>query len=277
MKVLFIIITLLFVILLLLLRNISSYTAAQANSPDRYSQPIIIGKTWDTGTNGWILGDNCINGSTADNALSWDNLNIQMWSRTFTSSGGAARTCYGFRKTLQAGGNGQVVWLLRPIVSGGTPISSIFPSNLADAGVLENVVINSVRYAVPDQVTAVKSIVNPVMAANCVYSVANGTACSATACGTSGTYTDTVTITTPKVAEGTCNYTNGAPITSSGQTFSTRSCSAAACPWAPPTYFTTLAATPPPAAAPPTCYEAGPAGRDKPCCPGLTYNDGECY
>jgi hypothetical protein len=25
------------------------------------------------------------------------------------------------------------------------------------------------------------------------------------------------------------------------------------------------------------CYEAGPAGRDKPCCPGLSYNDGECY
>jgi hypothetical protein len=31
-------------------------------------------------------------------------------------------------------------------------------------------------------------------------------------------------------------------------------------------------------APPPTdCYEAGPAGRDKPCCPGLSYNDGECY
>jgi hypothetical protein len=25
------------------------------------------------------------------------------------------------------------------------------------------------------------------------------------------------------------------------------------------------------------CYEAGPADRGKPCCPGLTYNDGECY
>ena len=24
------------------------------------------------------------------------------------------------------------------------------------------------------------------------------------------------------------------------------------------------------------CYEAGPADRGKPCCPGLTYNDGEC-
>ena len=25
------------------------------------------------------------------------------------------------------------------------------------------------------------------------------------------------------------------------------------------------------------CYEAGPSDRMKPCCPGLTYNDGECY
>jgi hypothetical protein len=32
---------------------------------------------------------------------------------------------------------------------------------------------------------------------------------------------------------------------------------------------------PPPA--PTDCYGAGPAGRDKPCCPGLSYNDGECY
>ena len=259
----------------------SSYTVAQANSPDRYSQPILIGKTWATGTNGWVLGDNCINGSSADNALSWDNLNIQMWSRTFTSTAGAARTCYGFRKTLQSGGNGQVVWLLRPIVSGGTPISSIFPANLADAGVLENVVINNVRYAVPDQVTAVKSIVNPVLAQDCVYSVVNGTACSATACGTSGTYTDTVTITTPAVAEGTCKYTNGTAITASGQTFSTRSCSAAACPWVPPTYFTTATPVtpppPPPAAA--ACVREGFVGRfgGSSCCDGSYFDDGYCW
>ena len=32
-----------------------------------------------------------------------------------------------------------------------------------------------------------------------------------------------------------------------------------------------------PAPAPTDCYGAGPAGRDMPCCPGLNYNDNECY
>jgi len=246
MEVLVIIIALI-ILIILLLRNMSSYTAAQAGSQDRYSQPILIGKTWGGQQNGWVNGDNFINGSPADALLSWDALNIQMWTRAFTSSTGAARTCYGFRKTLQIGGGGGVLWLLRPLVGANdVPDANIFPNNLADAGVLENVNIGGTMYAVPDQVTAVKSKISPLPAADCAYTVSQGASCSATACGTSGTYTDTVTITTPKVAEGVCNYTNGTAITASGQTFNTRSCNAPRCQWVPGTYFTGGGATPAP-------------------------------
>jgi hypothetical protein len=244
MDVLFILIAL--VILLLLLRNMSSYTAAQAGSQDRYSQPILIGKTWGGQQNGWVNGDNFIQGSPADSSLSWDDLNIQMWTRAFTSSTGAARTCYGFRKTLQSGGGGGVLWLLRPLVGANdVPNATIFPNSLPDSDVLENVNIGGTMYAVPTQVTALKSKISPLAAADCAYTVSPGSACSATACGTSGTFTDTVTITTPKVAEGVCNYTNGAAITASGQTFNTRSCSAPRCQWVPSTYFTPVVASPP--------------------------------
>jgi len=247
MEVLFIIIALL-ILLLLLLGNKSSYMPAQATSQDRYSQPILIGKTWLGNQNGWSLGDNCINGSVADASLSWDDLNIQMWTRAFTSSTGAVRTCYGFRKTLQIGGGGAILWLFRPLVGANdVPDANIFPNSLPDSDVLENVDIGGITYAVPTQVTALKSKISPLAAADCAYTVSQGTACSATTCGTSGKFTDTVTITTPKVAEGVCNYTNGAAITASGQTFQTRACSAPRCSWVSGTYFTGGGSPPPPA------------------------------
>jgi hypothetical protein len=78
------------------------------------------------------------------------------------------------------------------------------------------------RYAVPNVVIALKSVADVKEATDCVYAITQGTSCSATVCGTTGTYTDTINITQPAVAEGTCSYTQG-------QELKTRSCSAPSC------------------------------------------------
>lgn len=193
-----------FISIIILVHRSSSYTASTP-AGDRVSQPINIGKdinTSDTAT--WSTTTYKLD--AASSTKSWDDLNKEVWNRT---------GCVGFRKELAVGGGGNVYYLYT------TPTAA---NMNRDATVIDNVTLSDGnRYAIPSAVVALKSVANPIQAADCQYTIAQGTACSATVCDTTGTYTDKVTVTTPAVAEGTCPYTNG-------QTLNTRACSAPPCP-----------------------------------------------
>jgi hypothetical protein len=197
------------IILALLLRNTSSYTATTPTA-DRYALPVNIGKKMYFSDNSyWTESSGDFEyGTSEEGSLSWDELNKLVWTKTNTTYG-ITRSCTGFRKVLKAGGGGQVAWLFKPVVNDNGSLISGAWANSPDAGVLAEVDVGGTLYDIPDMIIAIKSVANPLQARSCIWNTTYGTSCSATTCWMIGYFTDTINITVPAVAEGTCQYTNG--------------------------------------------------------------------
>jgi hypothetical protein len=203
-------------IILILLSRTSGYTTSTPDA-DKVSQPINIGKDIDpANTTLWSPTTYKLQDSSVS-LLSWTQLNNMMWNMPGV---------VGFRKelSLQGGGNVYLLYTAPTVANMTRDATSIDTITLSDGK----------RYAVPNVVIALKSVADIKEATDCVYTVTQGTSCSATACGTTGTYTDTVNITQPPVAEGKCSYTQG-------QELKTRSCSAPSC--AVPCVYTVIEGT----------------------------------
>ena len=178
-----ILVLIIFLILIILAKR-EGYSTGTA-SADLFPQFLNVGndvpQPWIT-TNATLV-------STV-NKLQIGDLNRYSWTNGYV----------GFRKTLQAGGGGQVYFL------------KTAPTN-SNLSVVSPVIAYSKGVAIPQNVILLNSRAKPELDKNCVYT--RSMSCPAVVGSTPSYYSDTYTLTTPATGYGNCQVAGGQTLTGS--------------------------------------------------------------
>jgi len=144
-----------------------------------------LGRDIPVGTSPWVTGTNLVDpGSTYYN-MSPGDLNRDAWNNNYV----------GFRKTLQVGGGGKVYFL------------KVAPA-LADLTVVSPTIGAVSGISIPQNAILLKSVANPLLNKDCVYSVA--ITCP------SGFNVLTYSVATPAQGDGNCKTPDGATTITNG-------------------------------------------------------------
>ena len=172
----------------------ATYVAGELNI--RYKQ---IGKDLDWPS---VAAADYAAAATADNSATFAQLNQRAWELGHM----------GWRKDISTN---TVWWLKRSFTDA---------EMTADTDAFMTVPISGVTYDIPRVVVCMRSVQDPRLGTDCTYTVTPGTTCSATACGTTGTFTDTWAA-APATYGGTPCSNVPAPAA-----VTTRTCAASPCP-----------------------------------------------